>query len=779
MNKKFIKIFSFIFVLVFMLLLVGCTQPVDEKEILKGYHTKLLISLEVKKDFELPTNVDNKDDHSISWVSADEAVLKVYTEGDKCLVAVTNQEQDVKVKLTATITMNSGLSMDKDFKITVKAKEKDPDPKPNPDPDKPLKDQFECITIPEAIEIATNAGETETEQKYYVYGIIKSVSNPTYGEMTITDGTNELYVYGSTDEEGNFYSKLEDKPVAGDEIVLYGGLKTFKDSPEMGRSVIKGFNHIKQEVDEKEYEAMTIADARSAKAGEKVKVTGVVATITNAFGFVPNGVYLVDNTGAIYVYGGDVAAQVSVGNTITVAAEKTYYINPDESGFASKYGYEGALQLQKPILLENDKGNAEFNKAWIKNSTVKDIMSVGMDNNITSDIYKVNALIKKVPGSGFTNYYINDLDGKTGSYVYTMCNGNDFTWLDQYDGKICTVYLSPINCKATASGTLYRFIPVLVEDNGFKFDLKDACAYAIKYHALDQFKELYQNNPTLEVITSVSSELLGFEGVELSYASSNTNVVYFENNVMNTKDDGEAKVTITAKYNDYTATEEITIKVKQADVSGFVNVKAAIESEDGSVVKVKGIVVASLVNQTGFYIGDETGIIAVTCSGDTLAEMELGQEVVIEGTKIHRKKDAAGDYAGQLVISDAKLVVNYYGNHEYSKASFITDKDLKYIYDLDKNEDHSAEVYVVKGLIEIVETSFYTNINIKSEDGKTTLGLYCSSAKQYNWLKEFQGKVVTLEIAPVNWNGKDYYRGCVIAATDGEKTLINNLNFAN
>ena len=198
MNNKFIKFFSFIFVLVFMLLLVGCTQPVDEKEILKGYHTKLLISLEVKKDFELPTNVDNKDDHSISWVSADEEVLKIYTEGDKCLVAVTNQEQDVKVKLTATITMNSGLSMDKDFKITVKAKEKDPDPKPNPDPDKPLKDQFECITIPEAIEIATNAGETETEQKYYVYGIIKSVSNPTYGEMTITD---ELMNYMFMDQQ--------------------------------------------------------------------------------------------------------------------------------------------------------------------------------------------------------------------------------------------------------------------------------------------------------------------------------------------------------------------------------------------------------------------------------------------------------------------------------------------------------------------------------------------------------------------------------------------------
>lgn len=775
MSNKICKFFSFILVLVFALVLFGCEPKVDEKEVLKKYHTQLLISLEVKGDFELPTKLNDNNDHSISWVSKNEEVLKINNEGEKYLVTVINQEQDVKVKVVATITMTSGLSMDKDFNITVKAKEKEN--QTQPDPDKPLNEQFDCITISEAIAIANQAGETETEQKYYVYGIIKSVSNPTYGEMTITDGTNELYVYGSTDEEGNFYSTLSDKPVAGDEIVLYGGLKTFKNSPEMGRSVIKGFKHIKQEVDEKEYKAMSIKEARNAKAGDKVKVTGVVACITNAFGMVPNGVYLVDNSGAIYVYGGDVAAQVSVGNTITVAAEKTYYINPDESGFANKYGYEGALQLQSPILLENDKGNTEFNKSWIETSTVKDIIETGMENNITSNIYKVNAFVNKVPGSGFTNYYINDLDGKTGSYVYTMCNGNDFGWLDEFDGKICTIYLSPINCKSTAAGTIYRFIPVKVENNNFKFDVKDACEYAVKYHVLDQFKPLYQNNPGLEVITSVSSELLGFEGVQISYASSNTNVVYFENNVMNTKDNGEAVVTVTAKFNDYTYTAEVKVKVENADVSDFINVKAAIDSEDGTIVKVKGVVAASVVNQTGFYLADETGIISVTCSGDTLAEIELGHEIVIEGTKIHRKKDAAGAYAGQIVIQDAKLVVNYYGNHEYSKASFITDKDLKYIYDLAVTEDHSAEVYVVKGLIEIVESAYYTTINIKSEDGKTTLGLYSSSAKQYNWLNEFKGQVVTLEIAPCNWNDKSNYKGCVLAASNGEKTLVNNLNF--
>ena len=161
--NKISKFFSFVLVLIFALVLFGCEKPVDEKELLKEYHNKLLISLEVKTDFNLPTTVGDKNDNTITWVSSNEEVLKINSENDKCVVTVTNQEQDVKVILTATISLTSGLSRDKDFNITVKAKEKDPNN--NTDPSKPLKDQFECITIPEAIEIANQAGETETEQK--------------------------------------------------------------------------------------------------------------------------------------------------------------------------------------------------------------------------------------------------------------------------------------------------------------------------------------------------------------------------------------------------------------------------------------------------------------------------------------------------------------------------------------------------------------------------------------------------------------------------------------
>ena len=84
---------------------------------------------------------------------------------------------------------------------------------------------------------------------------------------------------------------------------------------------------------------------------------------------------------------------------------------------------------------------------------------------------------------------------------------------------------------------------------------------------------------------------------------------------------------------------------------------------------------------------------------------------------------------------------------------------------------------VVKATVEVVETAYYTNLKI-THNG-VELPLYCSGAAQYNWLKQFAGQEITMEIAPCNWNDKkDNYRGCVLAVVleDGTK-ILNTLNF--
>ena len=190
-----------------------------------------------------------------------------------------------------------------------------------------IKDDFDCITIAEALELAKEAGSDGTKEKYYVYGIIEKIENSLYGAMTITDETGSLYVYGVYSKDGETrYDALEDKPVEGDEIVLYGILKTYNDVEEMDRGFLQAFKHVEKDIDDSEYVKKTISEARTDVSGTKVKLTGVVARITYAFGMVPNGFYLVDNTGSIYVYGKDASANVKIGNTVTVIGEKTYYI---------------------------------------------------------------------------------------------------------------------------------------------------------------------------------------------------------------------------------------------------------------------------------------------------------------------------------------------------------------------------------------------------------------------------------------------------------------------
>ena len=68
--------------------------------------------------------------------------------------------------------------------------------------------------------------------------------------------------------------------------------------------------------------------------GAKVKVDGVVAQITYANGKIPSGVILVDDTGSIYVYDGNIAGRAKVGNTVTVLGAKTWWILEDETNNA-------------------------------------------------------------------------------------------------------------------------------------------------------------------------------------------------------------------------------------------------------------------------------------------------------------------------------------------------------------------------------------------------------------------------------------------------------------
>ncbi len=532
----------------------------------------------------------------------------------------------------------------------------------------------------------------------------------------------------------------------------------------------------------------TVAYAREAQAGTSVQVCGVVAAITYANGKVPCGFILVDETASIYVYSNDVAAQVAVGNQVEITASKTYWVLETEQDNAALYGYLGACQLENVTLVSNDKGTHDFDRSWVEETTVKAILDTGFDRNITTQLYKVTALIEKVPGTGFVNYYIRDLDGVTGSYTYTQCNGSDFAWLDAYDGKICTVYLTALNAKSTPAECFYRFMPVAVEEiQDFSYPIEKAPAFALEYAVKDLFEESYGADPALMLPTSYSNDLLGFQNVTLSYAVSGEGGSVEEAEgqaVLHLNQVGSYEVTATATYGEYTAEWKVTVTREAAAEIVTPTVAEIIGTEDGTLVQIRGVVISSLVNRDGFYIGDKTGMIAVLTSGEVLSQVKPGDQVVMEGYKIHFKKDGSDHCIGQCAIvgsmdktSNAKLLANYYGDHEYATDHFITDMTIDRLYELDAMEDYTTNVYKLSATVVVEGGEYYSNILLKDPDGQHKLRLYCSSARQYGWLAAYSGMVVELELALCNWNDKDYYTGCVISATVAGSKIINELNF--
>ena len=616
-----------------------------------------------------------------------------------------------------------------------------------------------------------------TEQFYIVKATVESISNATFGAMWITDGTGTISVYNSKAEDGTFYSNMEDKPYKGDSVTLKCNVKNFNGTMEVNQAYILDFTHAEISIDPSEYTEMSIADARDTVVGTKVMVSGVVAQITYANGMKPSGVILVDGTSSIYIYDGDLAARCAVGNTVSIAASKTYWIQEKEQNNAAAYGYIGCNQLENAMLLNNDNGNTAFDTSWIETTTVKDIMDTPVTTDITSKIFKVTAIIKEAPGAGFINYYIDDLDNATGSYVYTQCNGSDFEWLRQYDGKICTLYVMALNAKATASGCQWRFLPILVVDDAVDVSTVNMAENAVKYYGVPQFLTFYSGNPALELLASASNELLGYADLALSYVSSDSSIISIDDGIMNCHKSGTATITVSAEHNGVAYSQDVTITVEMPEVEiDYPTVADAIAAANGEHVTVQGIVGPSLVNQTGFYLIDETGIIAVLTDDATMETLKIGQKVVLEADRLHKTKGGA-DYFGQTCLENAVVITNSYGEHEYCDDFFVTDKTLKDVYELDPTVDYSTTVFVIKAYVNLIDGGRYTSIELIDGNGNK-LGLYCSGANQYAFLHAFAGQEVTLEVAACNWNSKTYWRGCVLAVVheDGTKTL-NELNF--
>lgn len=680
--------------------------------------------------------------------------------------------------------------------VTTPSTPSAPSSKPSTDENNSSKneDEKKIYTIAELIAMMPSDGSVTTE-RYYVKAEIKSIDNADSGAMTIEDPTGTLSVYGTYSSDGaKRYSELDEKPVKGDTVLLYGTILNYQSkTPEIKSGWIIEFTKGIPSWSEDDYTEMTIGEAREAAVDSLVKVTGVVSRITFANGMKPNGFIIVGDNSSIYVYDNQIAIEVAVGNKITLLAKKTMFIASKEASSAKKFGYKGACQLIDGHLLSNDESTNDLDLSFAQEKTVKEVIETSPSANITSLIYHSNALIKRVQkeGQSFVNYYIDDLDGKTGSYVYTACDGKDFAWMDQYDGKICSVYYTALNAKSTSTGVLFRFLPIKIEDNNYQFDKAEAPKFAVEYYGLEQFDTSYSADPEKEMLTSVTSDLLNFGTATLSYSSNNTALAYFENGEdgkvifhINSGSEGTATITVTGHLDGQTDfSKSMDIKItKPVDVSSAVNVKAAIDASKGTELLVKGVIGPSLVNKNGFYLIDETGSLAVVMnSTDEFNGLQIGQTVYIKGKRdlFASARNGTPSYF-ESCMTGCQIVKNEFGNEDYSTASFIKGKTLADLIALPVTDNyHTAEVYVITAGLKFVSTKNYSNAYLK--DGDSEMRLYCTNASsQYQWINPYvdDTKTYTMEVAVCNWNNKNYYTACLLSITDSNgNKVMNTFNF--
>lgn len=646
-------------------------------------------------------------------------------------------------------------------------------------------------SVKEAIALANDTATTG--KTYLVKGKVVSFQNYYYGQLTLGDDEgNTLSVYGLRGiSEDIYFDQLSTVPMVGDTITIKGEVKLYKGVAEMGQSLLQDIELTHESPDESEYAVKTIAESREAAVGTKIKLTGVVGEVTRTQKMSYNGFYLLDDTGSIFVYGGQSACRVKKGNTVTVVGAIDNYISSSESTYANLYGYKGAIQLSGSYVTANDGGNKELPTSWMEKKTMKEILDIDVSkDNITSNSYLVVGTIGKEIATDYVNYYLNDLDGYTGGRVYTSNSGSDFSYLDAYVGKIVEMIVSPINCKSTVSGLEYRFIPVNVKLlDGYEFDLSLAPKFALDYVAVDQFEPFYYVDPELEVVTSYSNFLIGIEGLSLSYESNNEELAYFTQSEgktvfhVNSSLEGEADITITASLNGVSDSQTVTVGVKKPTEVTH-TVAQAVEAESGTSVTVKGVIAGKTLNKVGFYLIDDSGSIAVQlASQDDLSKLRTGDEVIITGNRAFGK--AGSVFTGQINIQQASVNAVVGKNKAYSRSS-ILNKTFDELQDLlvMTADNLTAQVYHTTAYIEETTTdrgyqvvNLFASEEASKQDGAAYIGLYSGSSAQYTYLSSMLGKEVELDLALVCWNGKgSYYKFCPLDVTCDGKTVQSPVN---
>jgi len=365
-------------------------------------------------EIELPAKGVSYADVTIAWDFKAETAHDCASISDGKL-HVELPAEDTTITLVATLTSGS-VSDTKEISIVVKAPT-----------------DFDIITFAEAEELAGTTKDKYTEEKYYIMGTIKEVYNATYGNMYIVDDKgNEFTVYGTYDATGaNRYDKMENAPVAGDVVVVYGILGYY-NAPQMKNGWIVA-----------SYDVKTFAEATELAGTTKDKYTEekhyMIGTIKEVYNTTYGNMYIKDAEGNEFtVYGTYDATGASrydkmenapvAGDVVVVYGILGYYNAPQmKNGWivaVAPAGEGGTDTPVEPPVTDDPAADSVL--------TIEQALALGASkahNTYTTGKYYVTGVITEVYNTQYGNMKIADEAGN----ILTIYGTYDATGANRYD----------------------------------------------------------------------------------------------------------------------------------------------------------------------------------------------------------------------------------------------------------------------------------------------------------------------------------------------------------
>ena len=208
-----------------------------------------------------------------------------------------------------------------------------------------------------------------------------------------------------------------------------------------------------------------IAEVKEMEDGSEVTIEAVVAKVTYKSSMTPQGLFLADETGTILLFCGTeympLIADINEGYKVIVRAKLTRYIKNADN--ATNAEYTGDIQLVEPEILNVDTNIFEIPTTSYTESSITEIMNTLPSTNISSSMFIVKAKVIKNVNTYATSYNLAEVDGGAASLpLYSQNSGNDFKWLDEYEGQEVTIIVAVQNLNLKASGSHWRGLPIKV-----------------------------------------------------------------------------------------------------------------------------------------------------------------------------------------------------------------------------------------------------------------------------------------------------------------------------